>query len=55
LPGRERQEKKAPDLVQIEYGVHGRFFRRINPDSAVERECMSKEQTFRSKDNAFCL
>jgi hypothetical protein len=28
---------------------------RLNPDSAVEREVMSKEQTFRSKDNAFCL
>jgi hypothetical protein len=27
----------------------------FNPDSAVEREVMSKEQTFRSKDNAFCL
>jgi hypothetical protein len=24
----------------------------LNPDSAVEREVMSKEQTFRSKDNA---
>ena len=29
--------------------------RRFNPDSAVEREVMSKEQTFRSEDNAFCL
>jgi hypothetical protein len=27
----------------------------MNPDSAVEREVMSKEQTFRSEDNAFCL
>jgi hypothetical protein len=27
----------------------------INPDSAAEREAMSKEQTFRSEDNAFCL
>jgi hypothetical protein len=27
----------------------------LNPDSAVEREVMSKEQTFRSEDNAFCL
>jgi hypothetical protein len=27
----------------------------FNPDSAVEREVMSKEQTFRSEDNAFCL
>jgi len=25
------------------------------PDSAVERKAMSKEQTFRSEDNAFCL
>jgi hypothetical protein len=27
----------------------------FNPDSAVERELMSKEQNFRSEDNAFCL
>ena len=27
----------------------------FNPDSAVERQLMSKEQTFRSEDNAFCL
>jgi hypothetical protein len=26
----------------------------LNPDSAVEREVMSKEQTFRSEDNASC-
>jgi hypothetical protein len=25
----------------------------LNPDSAVERKVMSKEQTFRSEDNAF--
>jgi hypothetical protein len=25
----------------------------LNPDSAVEREVMSKEQTLRSEDNAF--
>jgi hypothetical protein len=29
--------------------------RPFSPDSAVEREVMSKEQTFRSEDNAFCL
>jgi hypothetical protein len=27
----------------------------LNPDSAVEPEVMSKEQTFRSEDNAFYL
>jgi hypothetical protein len=27
----------------------------LNPDSAVEREIMIKEQTFRSEDNVFCL
>jgi hypothetical protein len=34
-----------------------RFLRRhiFNPNSAVERQVMSEEQTFRSKDNAFCL
>jgi hypothetical protein len=29
------------------------LFFRFNPDSAVEREVMSKEQTLRSEDNAF--
>jgi hypothetical protein len=28
---------------------------KMNPDSAVEREVMSKDQTFRSEDNAFYL
>jgi hypothetical protein len=27
----------------------------VNPNSAVEREVMSKEQTFHREDNAFCL
>jgi hypothetical protein len=27
----------------------------FSPDSAVERKVMSKEQTFRSEDSAFCL
>ena len=27
----------------------------FNPDSAIEREVMSKEHIFRSEDNAFCL
>jgi hypothetical protein len=28
---------------------------RLKPDCTVEREVISKEQTFRSEDNAFCL
>jgi hypothetical protein len=31
----------------------GISIRQINPNSAVENEVMSEEQTFRSEDNAF--